>query len=130
MRSERNDVEVYVQTADRDVVVALLQSELGELKAEHVPELSLHIHSNQVFHALITERDDGFVGVWLKTERPWRTSSTPWRNSPALARFLVQHLQCMAFCDPEDDYPEVPPLSDTFLRIDVDGQESLFTWRD
>ena len=124
------DVEVYVQTGDWAAVVAALQPELGGLTAEHVPELSLHIYSNQIVHAMITERDDGFVSVWLKTRGPWRTGAAPWRNSPALARVLVQRLRCVVCCDPEDDYPEVSPLSYTFLQIDADGAEALFSWLD
>ncbi|MBF5004323.1 hypothetical protein [Diaphorobacter caeni] len=132
MQSQRVDIEVYVQTADRNAVVALLRPELGELELEHVPELDLHIYSNQTLHLSISESVDGFLSVWLRARgrAPWHDSGTPWPNSPALARFLVRGMGCMVRCDPEDDYPEVPSLSDVFLQIDADGRETLFTWGD
>ncbi|WP_020474329.1 hypothetical protein [Zavarzinella formosa] len=61
----------------------------------------------------------GGIGVWFKT------AVLPWATPAACARQAARELNCVVWCEPGEDYPEVPPLSPVFLEVGGD-RELLF----
>ncbi|MBX7228969.1 MAG: hypothetical protein K1X48_05135 [Burkholderiaceae bacterium] len=56
-----------------------------------------------------------------------------WTTPVECGRQAARELKCKVRCEPGADYPEVHPLSDTFLEIDGTKeplQERLFTWEE
>lgn len=59
------------------------------------------------------------ISVWFIAEQ------LPWASHRALALQAVQELDCVAVCDPGDDYPDVCPNSSIFLEVSRDGERLI-----
>ncbi|UOD27949.1 hypothetical protein INH39_21000 [Massilia violaceinigra] len=118
----QRDIEAFVKTSDPGAVLSLLATVTGPLVNVDDPpdDHYLHIYESGAIILMFSAMDDGFLSVWMN-------AASPWPSSPALARFLAAHLQCIVRCDPESDYPDVPWYSDVFLHIEG-GVETLFSW--
>ncbi|NHZ44441.1 hypothetical protein [Massilia aquatica] len=117
------DIEAFVKISDTDAVLSLLATVTGPLvNVDDDPpdDPHLHIYKSGALLLILSPMDDGFLSVWMN-------AASPWPSSPAFARFLAAHLQCIVRCDPQSDYPEVPWYSDVFLHIEG-GVETLFSW--
>lgn len=59
------------------------------------------------------------IGVWFNAVR------LPWASDADCARQATRELGCVVWCDPGNEYPNVPPLSSVMLEVDEKG-ERLF----
>ena len=111
------DIEVRIDHCDETSLLAVLRESLGEFHCDassmgEAPSMALHTFTDA---QLVLQRfGDGTHNVMLH-------GTLSWPHDVALARHLFFRLNKPIVCDPGSSYPEVDPLSDLFLRIDVDG---------
>ena len=115
------DIEARARTSDRDAVLALLLNRIGALTRidDLSDELGIRTYACEGIIVVFQSLEDGFVSVWVR-------GPCPWPSSAALGRFLAAQLDCLVWCEPGEEYPEIPMYSSVFLEIEG-GVERLFT---
>lgn len=120
MSTELNDIEAYVKAANPSEVVPVLSRAIGPLKPDGSSTGGLQIFRFENVSVILLPSEDGFVSVWVR-------GSPAWSSCPALGRHLARELNCIVRCDPESEFPDVSPYSDTFLEINGNN-ECLVSW--
>jgi hypothetical protein len=59
------------------------------------------------------------VNVFLNTPTP------SWATHADFGRQAAREMTCVVQCEPDENYPEVHPLSDVFLEINGDGERLI-----
>ncbi len=115
----QSDINIYVKGCSVDALVQWLDGVIGKL--ERLPDTGeLVIYTGKIGPVIFTEMNDSSLEIWFNT------SKTPWASDVDCGRQAVRELNCIVICEPSQQYfPEVHPLSETFLQIDEDGERSI-----
>lgn len=119
----QKDIEIYLKNCSNKQIIDWIKSILGLLKEPEDSGVGI-LCSTPIGLAIITsEIDDNksITGVWFNTPQ------SPWPTDVDCGRQAAQELGCIVFCDPGEHYPEVDPVSYTFLKIDRNN-EQLVSW--
>ncbi len=122
---KRHDVWAYFLSLDQERIVGWLSGEVGQLSVATVDEepfVAVYRGPAGVAVRIETGPEPNSLEVSVSAE-----GELPWATSPAFARAAARALGVELLCDPGPEYPDVDPLSDTFLRVTAEG-ENLFHW--
>ena len=110
-----SNIEIYVEGCSIDVLVRWIEKAIGKL--ERAPDVGKEaIYDSKIGSVIISPSAGSFTSVWFNTDE------TPWATDVDCGRQAVRDLNCIVRCDPGLHFPEVDPLSDTFLQISADGE--------
>ncbi len=129
---KHQDVWAYFRSLDQERIVAWLSGEVGRLSVATVDEepfLAVYRGPAGVAVRIETGPEPNSLEVTVSAEESADRAerALPWATSPAFARAAAKALSAELLCDPGLEYPDVDPLSDTFLRVTAEG-EDLFHW--
>lgn len=125
---ERQEVWAYFRIRDRARIVDWLGRVMGQLTVGSVDEEPF-VAVYRTPEGEVVRIQSGpeptclevSVSVELSAVRANR--GLPWATAPAFARAAAHALGVELLCDPGREYPDVHPLSDTFLRVRAEGED-------
>ena len=119
MRRQSN-IEIYVKGCPTNKLIAWIAQQIGTLDRASAFDGQI-VYDSRIGPVTIAVEDSSF------TSAHFQSADTPWVTDVDCARQAARELRCIVRCDPGEHFPDVHSLSDTFLQITADGQESLLT---